>query len=638
LPLRYISANIARQRILELLGLTQQRTGVVGGAGAINPETGQPIGQPTQPGMSGSVASISSLPQRLTIDPQGNDLLLKGSASEASLVAQALQIVDVPSRLVGKYYNVGGAAQTVASQGRAQGLGEVVTLQTGFGSAVGADGRPTPQLNLAGLAGGGPQETLQGGPRFVIDPQNRGFTYFGTPEQQAQLEAMMQGLEQLLVSDEVVYEFYPLLNAKADKVADALRGLIANQVPSSGSGSVLLPGGSALGGRNSRGAGAPRDFRSPLLRDRSSNQATTTAAAAANRMTTGDTAIDATEDVFVLEYEDTNTILVKAPRRLQPQFRQLISKLDIRRPQVYIEAQIIVVTGSDEQRLAVETQLINAGGKGGVLRTLFTPSPSQSGTVSGNITVPPVINPLTGITAAIINSDMVPVIITAIATTTNARIVASPKILVDDNVEATILSKEERPTQTQVTNSGSGGTTTGFGGFEEAGPELTVKPQISAGGYIRLNYSLDLSAFIGEAPSAFTPPPRQTNKIESESVTVPSDSTIVVGGLTFDQKRKTVVKVPLLGDIPIIGHAFRDERDNVSSSTIYVFITPRIMREEDFDDLRLLSKGPMVDVKLPEDLPPPRLVAVENVAPVLPEPSPTLAPADRPPPPLPSGD
>jgi type II secretory pathway component GspD/PulD (secretin) len=77
----------------------------------------------------------------------------------------------------------------------------------------------------------------------------------------------------------------------------------------------------------------------------------------------------------------------------------------------------------------------------------------------------------------------------------------------------------------------------------------------------------------------------------------------VVGGLTFDSKDKTIERVPLLGQIPLIGLAFQSQSRMKSARTVYVFITPRILRDESFADLRLLTRGTMEDVNVARDTP-----------------------------------
>jgi type II secretory pathway component GspD/PulD (secretin) len=136
----------------------------------------------------------------------------------------------------------------------------------------------------------------------------------------------------------------------------------------------------------------------------------------------------------------------------------------------------------------------------------------------------------------------------------------------------------------------------------EAGTTLKVTPQISDGGSLKLKYEIELSSFTGEGTNDL-PPPRQVNTVKSESVTVPHDSTVVVGGLVVDQKTKSVAKVPLLGDIPLFGLLFQDRNTGNRQTVLYIFLTPKILRDENFQDARLLTKGPQSRAGLPEDIP-----------------------------------
>ena len=595
--LKHVSAPTAKQRILEQLGKVQQRAG----GGQIDPNNVAAMQQQAQLGGAGGAGqSISNLSDRLTIDPQGNALLFRGRPDEQELLARMLSIVDVFNDLTGKWYPIGSAAREVAQQASRLGLGTTITLQNAQGTDATALRALQPgQPGSQGQQGSGSE---LGGSTFILDAQSRGFMYYGTSEQQKRVEKLVEEFAPLTDLEAVVYEFYKLRHSEAEKVAEVIRGLLSNSVPTSSS--PLLPGGGA-GGRSGTSASAQR---------RNNPSAGTKAGETPNPQNSsggsggsGDSfAIDSSDDVFVLADKSNNQVVVKAPRRLQMQFARLIDRLDLRKPQVYIDAKIVQLTDSDSFRLAVESQLINANGTGGVGTTVFPNGAATYGTASasGNILNRPAISPLAGLTAAIIKSDQVPLVITALANTTDARVVAEPKLLVDDNEEATIKSLEQRPTQT-TTVTGSSATAfpvSGFGGYEDAGPELTVKPQISSGDYLRLKYELKLSSFVGEG-SGNLPPPRLTNEVKSDSVTVPSDSTIILGGLVFDNIRNTVFKVPLLGDIPLVGFLFRDEAKSSTRTRLYVFMTPKIMRDNTFEDLRLLSRGPKLAAKLEEQLP-----------------------------------
>ena len=111
-----------------------------------------------------------------------------------------------------------------------------------------------------------------------------------------------------------------------------------------------------------------------------------------------------------------------------------------------------------------------------------------------------------------------------------------------------------------------------------------------------------LEAFTGTALNG-APPPKQTNNINGEAVTVPSDSTVVIGGLLVQSEGKTVVRVPLLGDIPLVGHLFRDTNTNGRDTTLYVFLKPRVLKNPNIRDYMLLTEGPQQASGLEFDIP-----------------------------------
>jgi len=290
----------------------------------------------------------------------------------------------------------------------------------------------------------------------------------------------------------------------------------------------------------------------------------------------------------------------------------------MRRQQVYIKAHIIAINNTDTSRLAFETQLINATGDP-VFQTNFGLNQAGEGT---DILDPR--NPLatlTGLTTAVIQSKYVPIIITATATNIDGRIVASPQLLVNDNFEAEIIAIEQQPTTTTTQTTGNP-IQTGFSGYEDAGTTLRVTPSISSNGWIRMEYEITLSSFIGQGSNG-VPPPKQDNTLRAEGVTIPSDATIVVGGIELENTRDTVIKVPLLGDIPLLGHLFRDTNKSDTGTLLYVFITPYIMADPSFQDMRLLTRGPQDAVEFTDDLPrvQPRVIEI-----ISPSPAPRLEP------------
>lgn len=579
---RHISAITAKARILELMGRTMRNV-----VQNFNPGDPNQAIQAQQQNIGGS--GSSNLTDRLVPEGNSNSLILRGRPEEVTLIERLLGVVDVVNNLVPKWYPVGPAAFPLAEQAKRQGLGDVTVMQsqrTNSNSPFAQQGFEGQQAQFRGpTAGSGDQS----GPVFVLDPEQRGFMYYGTPDQHIRVQQLVEEFKEPIQAERIIYEFYKLRFADAEKTAEIIRGMITNTVPAGES--PLIPGqGSSAGNRgaSSRVNNIGRQAMSPDTPEGTIGE------------------IVASDQVFVLPDKGNNQVIVKAPSRLQAQFQRLVERLDQRRMQVYIDSKIVVVTDTDDFRLAVETMLLNAGGSGGALRTNLLPGLTSPGSPNNGLLTPPIVNPLAGITAAIIKSDQVPIVINALQTVSDSRIVASPQILVDDNEEAEISSIEQRATSTTTQNP-SGGPTTSFGGYEDAGPRLKVKPRISTSDILSLKYEVELSSFVpGTGNSSTTvalPPDKQQNKVRSDSATIPGDSTIVVGGLSFDEDTNTIIKVPLLGDIPLVGELFRNTNKVKRRRMIFVFLTPRIMRDPTGNDLRLFTKGPASAVKINTELP-----------------------------------
>ncbi|HYE02990.1 MAG TPA: secretin N-terminal domain-containing protein, partial [Phycisphaerales bacterium] len=557
--LMHVAAGFARDRILELAGELAPAPRQTGAA------TQRPgaAGQPNQPAPQVAVGMLSNLAQRLTVDPQGNALFFRGRIDETSALRELILIVDRPNTLLTRAYR---ASDAVAMEGQRLGLGAV-----GY-----ADGQSAPSFGAAGTTRGGqatatnqPAAAIDAsaGPGFTVFPESGMFMYRGTPEQHERVERLVVELADLTASELIVVELYKLKHSKATEVAEIMRNLLSNQVPT-GTG-PLLQRGLGRGGFDRRLGQTQFDRSQQAPVPQTPEQEARRQAEAGSSLA----AIEADENTFVLADEQNNQVIVKALKRVQPQFERLIHKLDLRRPQVYIDAKIVAITGNEDFRLRFEQQIL-AGEF--AYATSFGITPPLTN-IQDKRTVPSA----AGLVTAMIKSDQVPIVLHALQTNSDSRILSTPQLLVDDNEQAEVSSFNEVPFAATTQNANT--TTTAQGGTAEAGTLLTVTPQISEGGYLKLDYAIELSSFTGAASNGLQPP-TQRNNISSASVTVPSDATIVVGGLTFEATQDTVIKVPLLGDIPLLGLLFRDTAKATQQTTLYVFITPKIMRDPSFAD------------------------------------------------------
>lgn len=540
--------------------------------------------------LNGSVTgTFSNLADRLTVDRQGNALVFRGTPIEAEKVRAVLKQIDVPNKLQPKNYFAGSAAAQIADIASRRGLGEVIQIssqetntQTQFGQFFRGGNQNNFQQQADSAA------ASVGGPVMVVDISRGSIVYYGTDEQQNQLGELM---DELKTSDEiVVIREYVLNHSDAETVADLLTSLITGERQTGDS--PLLP--TSNNGRTGTQNQLTNQFLPPGFG------------------APGGDDVSATFDpniVVVLADPDNNQVIVKAPIKQQDELAKLIDRLDRRRAQVYIQAYIVAVTDNEDFTLGFETQ-IQAGQFG--LDTDF-----QLGTrgTGGNFQSPklPALG-LGGLTAAVIKSDYVPIIINASQTNSDVRILSSPQLLVNDNEEAEIVSIDEEP-YTEVTNDG-GVSQEGFAGFAEAGTTLRVTPSISDGGFLRLEYYVELSNFTDTVGS---PPPRATRKVTGKA-TIPSDATIVVGGLEVEDIRNSIAKIPLIGDIPLIGELFKRTDKVNNKAKLYVFLTPRIMTDPNFNDLKLLTRGPQAAAGVNPDAPELEPEPIRSSLPPLPNP------------------
>jgi general secretion pathway protein D len=118
---------------------------------------------------------------------------------------------------------------------------------------------------------------------------------------------------------------------------------------------------------------------------------------------------------------------------------------------------------------------------------------------------------------------------------------------------------------------------------------VTLKPQIAEGDHLTLDYSVSLSAFTGAAAGSNVPPPKQQNAVRSVA-SLPDGHTVAVGGIELATDGDAESRVPILGQIPIIGEAFKNRTKNHGRTRFYVFIRTNIFRNQNFEDLKYLSQ------------------------------------------------
>lgn len=276
----------------------------------------------------------------------------------------------------------------------------------------------------------------------------------------------------------------------------------------------------------------------------------------------------------------TNSLIIMASPIDYQNLLQVIQKLDKRRRQVFVEAIIAEVSLNRLRDLGVQWGILGGASDGknvstfgqydpnSVFTTLFT-ALSALKTVSGTSGMP---IPDTAITPA-----NFAVMLQALETNGITNILSTPTILTSDNKEAEIFVGENVPFLSS-TNLSSTGLSQQSVERKDTGITLKITPQISEGEYVKLDIYQEISA-VKDATSKGAATDIITTKRSAKTAVVVKDmETVVIGGLIQDQDEETISKIPLLGDIPLLGWFFKSKGTTRKKTNLMIFLTPRVIK------------------------------------------------------------
>lgn len=299
------------------------------------------------------------------------------------------------------------------------------------------------------------------------------------------------------------------------------------------------------------------------------------------------------KNIIIKAHGQTNALIVTAAPDVMNDLERVIAQLDIRRPQVLVEAIIAEVQDADGLNLGIQWANKNAGmtqftNSGLPISTVIAGANqyNKDGTVSSSLAS--ALGSFNGIAAGFYQGNWA-MLLTALSSSTKNDILATPSIVTLDNMQATFNVGQEVPVLT------GSQTTSGDNIFntverKTVGIKLKVKPQINEGDAVLLEIEQEVSSVADSASSTSSDLGATFNtRTVNNAVLVGSGETVVVGGLLDKSVTDTADKVPLLGDIPVIGALFRSESKKVSKRNLMLFIRPTIIRDR--DEYRQASSG-----------------------------------------------
>jgi len=460
----------------------------------------------------------------LDTDERTNRILMIGLEEQLAVVDELISALDVEQQdlRILRLYDI----QYVGAEEVAEKLGELGITSRGRTGRTRAARRGKAEKKTATPRITGAEEPIVEEPQVVIIEATNSLLVNATAEQHNQIATIISYVDSETLEQAIPYEFYSLENQSPEEVADVLNKLIQETI---------------------------EDKTGKIERT-----------------------IKREEEIVIVPDENTFSLIVYASRKNQKWIRSLIEKLDRRRPQVLIDVTLVEVKRTDlfdlDLQLATKFPKLQTGGAMKVVEQIITPFVGGTGEVFSS--------PVTGTAEGFYSDAHIQALITAMQTKSYGRVLAKPKILVNDGESGTIRTTDTTNVAIDkviIPEEGAATTTTDFRAYQ-AGITLTITPNISEGNLLLLQVSLERSDF-GER-AAGSPPDTTASNIDTV-VTVPNNRTIILGGLLKLNQSKGGTKVPLIGDIPIIGGLFRSTENSARDSKLYVFVKANILRPDE---------------------------------------------------------
>lgn len=387
-------------------------------------------------------------------------------------------------------------------------------------------------------------------PKIVADERTNAILISGDPKVRARLKRLIRQLDVEMATkgnNRVVY----LKNAKAEDLVDVLKGVSDN-----------LQAEKQVG---QKASGAQRG------------------------------------EVVIAAHAATNALVLTAPPDIMNALQDVIAQLDIRRAQVLIEALIVEMSEGDGINLGVQwgsletgavIQYGNSGAPIGQVMVGLEEAKDQTRTEyytnangertpydvteSGDYsTLASALSGVNGAAMSIVMGDWT-ALVSAVATDSNSNILSSPSITVMDNGEASFIVGEEVPVITGSTAGSNNDNPFQTVDRKEVGIKLKVVPQINEGDSVQLNIEQEVSNVLGANGAVDV---RFAKRQLNTSVMIQDGQMLVLGGLVDERALESESKVPLLGDIPVLGHLFKSTSTQTEKRNLMVFIKPTIIRD-----------------------------------------------------------
>jgi general secretion pathway protein D len=489
----------------------------------------------------------------IDFDKRTNRVLMIGLAAELVAVNQIIDSLDVPQqdlRSIREYEIQYIDIESVVTALKDFGIIDPSTNISSGGNSFTSSSRMRQMQQQQQQQPGMINPTMQGNsgaeslssidqPQVVVLESTNSLLVNATPEQQLQIARIISYMDREPVQSAIPYHIYRLENQEPEALAEVLNNFIEKTV-----------------------------------KDKEGKIQSTT---------------KFQEDIVVVPDKNTFSLIVYASKKKQEWIGALITQLDTRRPQVLIDVSLVEITRDDIFNYDLN---IVANAKGLVTDNVGVATKALNAAVGGNREAGFVGS--TGTINGFYSADKIQALLTMVNTKSYGRILARPKVLVNDNEKGTISTEDTRYI-TNISTTALSGSTAGAGAVQSsvafnpyaAKIQLNITPQISEGNLLRLEIKMERNDFVGDGAiitladgTKTQSPPNEKKSSVDTIVTVPDGSTIILGGLTKLNQNKAGNKVPLLGDVPVIGALFSSYNKTQHDDKLYIFVKANIIRPE----------------------------------------------------------
>jgi len=301
-------------------------------------------------------------------------------------------------------------------------------------------------------------------------------------------------------------------------------------------------------------------------------------AALASMRLTG--AVEATQQVKITPDGSTNSLIVVASPQDYEVLTKIVEKLDIIREQVLVEMMILEVTEEGLREIGVDWATLDEAVANSVRGFGLTNLGPRVDFVSGDYEGLAV-----GAWKGSGDSVQIGAILKALQRESSVNILSTPLIVTSNHRRAKIVVGENRAfvVQSRITETTDFITPTVIQSYEykDVGITLEITPHVSQGGLIRLNLDTEFTKLLEDVSAPSPETPTTAKRTAQTVVTMNSGATVVIGGLIRDDTTRVQTKVPLIGDMPLVGPLFRSQRDLSQKTNLLIFITPHVMATQE---------------------------------------------------------